>query len=370
MATSTWSTQALRIFYTIKFWVISAPHVLFLSAIYAIPQLRPVPQWNYKVSIGAAIMRAVFRHQAEIRYQKPLQMIPGKSKDRFVLIPPPDTSLFRGIFGAPLATTQPSPVGAVWHPEPVTPSSATTDLTGKVVVYAAGGAFVLGWDPDDNAANVSALATKHFGATHVLYMQYRLASRESPFPAAAQDFFTTYQYVLGLGVPLENIVLMGDSAGGNIVLAVLRYLAEHDLPQPGGAAVFSPWVEVTSEAVQRYDKSKASQYDILDVPLLTWGVDAYWPRSKTLHQDEESYISPLHHPFRLDTPLFINSGGLEGFYESIQAFAKQMMAMEGNKVHFHTSVDLPHDFFLTYPVLGTKAEAGMVLEEARDFLIH
>jgi acetyl esterase/lipase len=80
---------------------------------------------------------------------------------------------------------------------------------------------------------VSAVTAEHFGSTNVLYMQYRLASEQNPFPAAVQDLFTTYQYVLDLGVSPAETVAMGDSAGANIVLGLLRYLVEEGLPQPG-----------------------------------------------------------------------------------------------------------------------------------------
>ena len=132
--------------------------------------------------------------------------------------------------------------------------------------------------------------------------------------------------------------------------------------------VVSPWVEITQESVRRYSRSVASRYDILDAPLLEWGSDAYRPHGKALTQKEEAYISPLNHPFRLETPLFMDSGSLEGLYESISIFAKQMADIKGNRIQFHTSVDMPHDYFLTYPVLGTKKEAGAVLEQARSFL--
>jgi acetyl esterase/lipase len=231
MTSSAWSSQPFKALYTAGFWAVNIPHLLFLSLRYTIAPLRAVPQWSYKISMGAAIMRAFFRYLAVIRFQQPPQLSPGKSEGRFVLITPPDASLVRGVLSTPAAATRPAPVGAVWHPAPVAPSS--TDPNRRVVIYAGGGAFVLGWDPDQNSASVSALATDHFGATNVLYMQYRLASDKNPFPAAVQDFYTTYQYVLDLGVAPSDIVVMGDSAGGNIVLALLRYLAEQGLPQPG-----------------------------------------------------------------------------------------------------------------------------------------
>ncbi|KAK8044208.1 hypothetical protein PG993_004232 [Apiospora rasikravindrae] len=382
-SSTTWSSQPFRTLYTVGFWSINIPHLLYLSLRNSIAPIRTVPQWGYQLSMGVAILRALFRYLAVIRYQQPRQMVPGKAQDRFVLIAPPDATLFRGVLGAPAAATKPEPVGAVWYPAvpiPAPPPPGNNGATAgdpppppprrRVIIYAAGGAFVTGWDPDENAQNIAALATDHFDdAARVLCMQYRLASRAHPFPAAVQDLFTAYQYVLGLGVAPRDVVLMGDSAGANLVLAVLRYLAVEGLRQPGGAVVFSPWVEVTAEAVQKYSRSVASRYDMLDVPLLEWGVDAYRPQGRTLTQEEEGYISPLHHPFPLkETRLYVDAGSLDGVYESISVFAKQMMDVAGNRVRFHTTENMPHDYFLTYPLLGTKEEACAALRDARDFL--
>lgn len=233
MASSAWSSQPFKTLYILGFWSVNIPHLLLLSLKYTITPLRAVPQWSYKISLGAAILRAYFRYLAKIRFQQPPQLSPTpNSKDCFVLISPPEPSLIRGVLSTPSASTKPAPVGAVWHPAPVQ-AGAGRNLNRKVVIYAAGGAFVTGWDPEKNAESVSAVTTEHFGSTNVLYMQYRLASEKNLFPAAVQDFFTTYQHVLDLGVAPAEIVVMGDSAGANIVLGLLRYLVDEGLPQPG-----------------------------------------------------------------------------------------------------------------------------------------
>ncbi|KAK7943520.1 Alpha/Beta hydrolase protein [Apiospora aurea] len=337
-STTIWSSQPFRTLYTVGFWSVNIPHLLYLALRNSIAPIRAVPQWGYQTSMGAAILRALFRYLAVIRYQQPRQMVPGKAQGRFVLIAPPAATLFRGALGAPATATKPEPVSAVWS-------------------------------PDENSKNISALATDHFDhAAHVLYAQYRLASRAHPFPAAVQGLLTAYQHVLGLGVPPRDVILMGDSAGANLVLAVLRYLTAQGLQQPGCAVLFSPWAEVTAEAVQRYSRSVASRHDILDVPLLEWGVDAYRPQGKPLTREEEGYISPLHHPFPLETRLYVDAGSLDGVYESISLFARQMADVAGNRVRFHTTENMPHDYFPTYPLLGTKEEACAALRDARDFL--
>jgi acetyl esterase/lipase len=37
----------------------------------------------------------------------------------------------------------------------------------------------------------------------------------------------------------KNIIVMGDSAGGGLCLAMMLYLRDHNLPQPEGAVLLS-----------------------------------------------------------------------------------------------------------------------------------
>ncbi len=45
-------------------------------------------------------------------------------------------------------------------------------------------------------------------------VDYRLAP-DHPFPAALDDCVTAYRWLLGQGISPQNVVLAGDSAGGN-----------------------------------------------------------------------------------------------------------------------------------------------------------
>ncbi|KAK6833164.1 hypothetical protein PG987_007858 [Apiospora arundinis] len=369
MSSSLWSSRPCIALWSVGFWAVNISHLLFLSLRNTISPLRSVPQWSYRLSMGTAFMRAVYRYLSAVRFQQPLKKVPGKSGDRFVLIEPPkDTAPLRGVLDPLSAAAKPAPVSAVWYPSHVMAPSDNPSRRRKVVLYAAGGGFVTGFDPALVAKIVLPIITSdHFGATHVFNVQYRLASDVDPFPGALFDFFAAYQYVLDLGVAAADIVLMGDSAGGNLVLALLRYLVDHRLPQPGAAAIFSPWVEVTRQAVEKIDNSHIARYDVLDAPVIYWGVEAYRPKGRPVTQEEESYISPLGHPFRLETPLYIEAGALEGLFESISIFAGQMADVKGNRVQFHSFEDMPHDFFALWPAIGTKKEAGEALERARTF---
>jgi acetyl esterase/lipase len=76
--------------------------------------------------------------------------------------------------------------------------------------------------------------------TGVLVPDYRLAP-EHPFPAAVEDALRVYLWMLDEGGEPARITVAGDSAGAELVLALLLTLKQQDLPMPGAALLLSPW---------------------------------------------------------------------------------------------------------------------------------
>ena len=61
---------------------------------------------------------------------------------------------------------------------------------------------------------------------------YRLAP-EHPYPAALDDARSAYRYLLDtIGVTSSRIVLVGDSAGGGLALALTLSLRDDGHPMP------------------------------------------------------------------------------------------------------------------------------------------
>ena len=72
---------------------------------------------------------------------------------------------------------------------------------------------------------------------------YRLAP-EHPFPAALEDAADAYNWLLK-AFPGEPVTLIGESAGGGLLLALCLYAKEKGLPQPAGLVALSPWTDLT-----------------------------------------------------------------------------------------------------------------------------
>ncbi|MFO1092242.1 MAG: alpha/beta hydrolase [Planctomycetaceae bacterium] len=79
----------------------------------------------------------------------------------------------------------------------------------------------------------------------VVLPEYRL-SPEHRYPAAHEDVMRVYEHLLNKGSqqPL-GFALVGDSAGGALVMATAIAARDRGLPLPDSLAVISPWVDLT-----------------------------------------------------------------------------------------------------------------------------
>lgn len=106
-----------------------------------------------------------------------------------------------------------------------TPSSTTSPAhTGKVVLYFHGGAYML-MSPEVHRNIVARLSAEL--DRPVFNVHYRLAP-EHPYPAALHDAIASYVHLLRQGIPAENILVMGDSAGGHLALTLVLWLRDHE----------------------------------------------------------------------------------------------------------------------------------------------
>ena len=109
-----------------------------------------------------------------------------------------------------------------------------------VVLYVHGGGFVAG-SPATHRPITAALA--RFTGRRVLSIEYRLAP-EHRFPAAHDDVLSAYEWLLATGTSSSLIAVAGDSAGGNLALALGARLRTLRRPVPGCIVGFSPWTDL------------------------------------------------------------------------------------------------------------------------------
>jgi epsilon-lactone hydrolase len=109
------------------------------------------------------------------------------------------------------------------------------------ILYLHGGGHVMG-SAFGHKPLMGALAVA--ADARVLAPEFRLAP-EHPFPADLDDARRAYQWLLDTGTAPEQVVVAGDSSGSGVAMALLLSLKQEDLPLPGGALLFCPWVDLS-----------------------------------------------------------------------------------------------------------------------------
>lgn len=188
-------------------------------------------------------------------------------------------------------------------------------LADRVLLYFHGGGWVLG-SPLSHRTYTVALgqATR----MRVLSVDYRLAP-EHPFPAAVEDCTTAYQWLLDQGIQPENILIAGDSAGGNLTLVTILNLREKGIPLPKGAACFSP---CTSFDQSDWNLEKGKTDPILgDIGAFWWTV-AYMGQENPA-DPLNPLISPLFGDLQGFPPILLQASSPELLYEQCQKFVEK-----------------------------------------------
>jgi acetyl esterase/lipase len=367
MTSPLWSRRPFKAAYITIFLVTTPPYLLFLGICYTLAKrLRPVHEWTVRQCLARAYLKSLLGAAFITRDQPSLPFQPGKSKDRFVLVEPSASDAFSGILAS--SSVKPASVAGFWYP---CPPQDGNDLTNQdVILHFPGGSFVLPLGTEEAGQELSRLFGKSFKATTLL-AQYRVArSEETRFPAAVQDALMFYQYILSLGIHPSHIILSGDSAGGNVALALLRYLetCQTKLPVPCATMFYSPAVYLPADAGRVFSALENADKDFLPPALCQWGADAYLPQTDSKNYTEATaFFSPLDHPFETKVPLFIQAGIKEALHGYIKTFAEQMSQVQGTRVELHESKLAPHDIVMAHKILGFTKEAEMAVECASRF---
>jgi acetyl esterase/lipase len=133
----------------------------------------------------------------------------------------------------------------------------------------------------------------------ILMVDYRLAP-DYPFPAALDDCVTAYLWLLKQGILAQNIVVAGDSAGGNLTITMLMKLRDSGNSLPAGAACLSPVTDLTTK-----DNLRKGFKD----PLLPSKSVKFYTQSYVGHNDAHNpLISPVFGNLRGLPPLLVHAG--------------------------------------------------------------
>lgn len=147
------------------------------------------------------------------------------------------------------------------------------------------------------------LTTKlaHSTSMDVISFDYRLAP-EHPYPAATEDAMKVWDYLMLMGYGARDIILTGDSAGGNLALSLVLKLKEQERLLPRGLILLSPWTDLTSSGDSF--RTKAEVDPVLDSTYIERMIQAYAPEEDL----KNPLISPLFGDFTGFPPTYIQVG--------------------------------------------------------------
>ncbi|MGN0974965.1 MAG: alpha/beta hydrolase [Gemmiger sp.] len=110
-----------------------------------------------------------------------------------------------------------------------------------VILYCHGGGYTCG---QLGYARILASKLAYASGCDVLAFEYRLAP-ENPYPAAVEDAVAVWDHLMYLGYGARNVLLAGDSAGGNLALELALTLKAQGRRQPRAMMLMSPWTDMT-----------------------------------------------------------------------------------------------------------------------------
>lgn len=168
----------------------------------------------------------------------------------------------------------------------------------QVLLYTHGGGFAVG-----SAASHRKLAAhlaKALGVT-AFVLDYRRAP-EHVHPAQLHDGVAAFTALVASGIAPAGITTIGDSAGGNLAVAIPLALREQGQPLPGRVIAMSPWLDMENDVTNSATDALITR-ELLETMIAGVLAKTVDPRNPL--------ANPLYADFTGFPRLYINAGSAE-----------------------------------------------------------
>lgn len=185
----------------------------------------------------------------------------------------------------------------------------------QVLLYTHGGGFAVG--SASSHRKLAGHVAKALGVT-AFVLDYRRAP-EHPHPAQVEDGVAAFTALTGQGLAPADITTIGDSAGGNLAVAVALSLREQGLPGPGRIIAFSPWLDMENSGETLVTNGATDA--LVTVPLLEGMI------AGVLAEGTIDPRTPLANPLHADLTglprLYVNAGAAESLVDNATRLAER-----------------------------------------------
>lgn len=221
----------------------------------------------------------------------------------------------------------------------------TPQASDTTILYIHGGAFATCSSSTHRALlSEIVLSTR----ANIFAIDYRRPP-EFPFPAALEDSVRAYLALVEMrGIPSSKIIIAGDSAGGGLSISTMVALRDQHpaVGLPAGAALLSPWVDLSDYKSPTWQANKYIDY--LPNDLCQLFAQSYAGATDKKHP----LLSPTFAELKQLPPMLVEVGECEVLRHQILKFVEKARAA-GVTVENTIAVDMVH----VYQLLTNMADA-------------
>ena len=222
---------------------------------------------------------------------------------------------------------------------------------GRCVLFLHGGSYIYGSARTTHAELIARIAFET--GLEVIGLDFCLAP-EHRYPSQLEDAVTAFDALVSNGVPAQQIVIAGDSSGGNLAVALQIALRDRGGPQAVGMVLSSPWVnlEMPAASFKENDPFDYGTRDVLARQALSFAGGLSL---------SDARISPSHANLQGLAPCLVTVGELEIPRDDIREFAERLKNA-GVSVTLHVAKNMPHNapVFAAYHPEGKSALDAIV----------
>ena len=228
--------------------------------------------------------------------------------------------------------------------------SPIANFSASLLLYMHGGGFVVGCSED---TDYIARRLCHSNQLNVVSVNYRLAP-ESKFPNALDDCEAVLRAILAeqaaLKLKVQSIFLGGDSAGGNLAMALYQRVCNQLAVD--GLVLLAPWLDMELEKYDSYNRL-APEGIVFDAAFMGYARGAY----VGYEQWSNPLVSPLHFPVEKLPPTIALIGTQDPLLDQVIALKRKGESSGCGQLEVQVFAEMPHCFY-SFPGVFTEEEDG------------